>query len=126
MSSSSSSCPSTRASTGAPGSCASRPTASTRCASRSSATRRAPRSPRWPARLTLPLQHDDRDLALGLALVLVIGRPLGRHRLPHLGLLVRRGLAGAGLEALVLDLHLDLGVGLEVQIPGGRLVGSAL
>src|SRR4051794_24412163 len=135
---SSSSYPSTRASTAAPASCGSRATASTRCASRSSATTPAPSSRRLPeARgcptghrtrrngplggapvLTRALQDDDRDLALGLALVVVVGRPLRDHRLPHLGLLVGRGLAGARLEAIVPDLHLDFGVGLEVHVPG--------
>ena len=34
-------------------------------------------------------EDDDRDLPIGLLLVLVVVRPLGRHRLPQLRLLVR-------------------------------------
>src|SRR4051794_9130268 len=72
------------------------------------------------------LEDHDRDAALGLALVVVVGRPGGGHGAPHLRLLgLGRG-PRAGREALVEDLDLDVGIGLEVDVPRGRLVRTAL
>src|SRR5262249_41269473 len=65
------------------------------------------------------LEDDDRDLPVGLLLVLVVVGPLGRHRLPELGLLLRRGVAGRDLEPMSLALELSLGIRLQVQVPGG-------
>src|SRR5689334_5036124 len=71
-------------------------------------------------------EHHDRDLAVGLLLVLVVVLPLADHDLPELGLLVGSGVAGADLEALGFDLDLGGRVGLQVEVPGRRLGGPAL
>ena len=71
------------------------------------------------------LEDDDRDLALGLLLVFVVGGPLGGHRRPDLRLLLGARRAGAGLEDVAFDLDLDLGVLGEVQVPGGVRVVAA-
>src|SRR3954447_5129867 len=72
------------------------------------------------------LQHDHRDLPVGLLLVGVVRRPVPDHRLPQLGLLVGVRGARAGGEPVAPDLHLDLGVRVEVEVPGGRSGGAAL
>src|SRR5262249_30230608 len=72
------------------------------------------------------LEYDDRDLAVGAALVGVIVGPLADHRLPDARLLIRRRGAGVGFEDIAPDLDLDLRFLLEVEIPRGRLVGTAL
>ena len=61
-----------------------------------------------------------------LRLVVVVGRPLGGHRLPHSGFSSGRRRARGGREAVADDLHLDVGVRLEVQVPGRRLGVAAL
>src|SRR5437868_10735767 len=71
-------------------------------------------------------EHDDGDVPGRLALVVVVGGPGGGHDRPQLALLLRRRGARAGGEAVALDLDLDLRIGLEVEIPGRRLVGAAL
>src|SRR6185437_15824690 len=66
----------------------------------------------------------DRDLARGLTLVVVVvGEDLG-HRPPQPRLLVRVGGMRAGVEAVALHLHVDLGIGEQVEIPG-RVLGRA-
>src|SRR3954468_21848657 len=73
-----------------------------------------------------PLQHDDRDLAVGFALIVVVGGPRGGHGAPQLRLRVRgRGARPRG-EHLVANLHLDIRILLEVHVPGGRHGGAAL
>src|SRR3954451_2594757 len=72
------------------------------------------------------LEHDHRDLPVGLLLVLVVGGPVPDHRLPQVGLLVGRRGPGPRREPVALDLHLDLGIRLEVEVPGGRGGGAAL
>src|SRR4051794_18393439 len=72
------------------------------------------------------LQHDDRDLPIRLALVVLVVRPLADHLLPQRRLLVGRRDAGARREHVVEHLHLDVRVRLEVDVPGRGLVGPAL
>src|SRR3954452_24072390 len=72
------------------------------------------------------LEDDHGDLPVGLLLILVVRRPVADHRLPQAGLLVGRRGPRLRRELVALDLHLDLGVGLEVEVPGGRLGGAAL
>ena len=66
------------------------------------------------------LQHDDRDLALGLGLVLVVGRPLVGHRLPQLGLLLGRRRPRPRREAIAAHLHGHLRVRDQVLVPRRR------
>src|SRR5262249_41712655 len=74
--------------------------------------------------LTAPsdaLDDDERDLARGARLVLVVGWPdLGHDRPERRLLRLRRG-AGTRLEAVRHHLHLDLGFGRQVLVPGGML-----
>src|SRR4249919_196638 len=72
------------------------------------------------------LEDDDRDLALGALLIVVVRGPLSGHRPPELWLLLWGGVTGVGREALVLDLHLDARVSLQVLVPGRRRVRAAL
>src|SRR5215208_1889878 len=72
------------------------------------------------------LEHHDGDLAVRARLVAVVVGPLGDHALPQLELLVRTRRAGVRLEAVIEHLDLDLGLGLEVDVPARRLVGPAL
>src|SRR5829696_8826043 len=72
------------------------------------------------------LEHHDRDLALRALLIGVVVGPLGDHLLPELLLLLRRRRAGVGGEAVVEHLDLHLWLGLEVDVPPGRVVGASL
>src|SRR3954463_4579589 len=73
-----------------------------------------------------PLQHDDRDLALGPLRVVVVGLPDRVREPPQpLALLARRE-ARSGPERLVLDLQLDLRRLLDVLVPAGVLGRAAL
>src|SRR5690242_5915669 len=88
------------------------------CARASSSFCGRSRLPTWSARnggvsrsataLGRALEDDDRDLPVGLLLVLVVVGPGRGHLRPQLGALVRRGGAGAGGEAVALHLHADL------------------
>src|ERR1043166_4116712 len=72
------------------------------------------------------VEHDDRDLALGLLLVVGIGRPEFERLLPELRALGTGRGAGPRLHLLGADLHFDLGVGEEVAVPAGMLGRAAL
>src|SRR5271166_424909 len=71
-------------------------------------------------------EHHNRDLAAGLLLVVVVGRPDRRHLPPHLRLFFRRGNPGPCRELVAHDLDADIGVRDQVEIPGRRLVRPAL
>src|SRR5438067_36192 len=77
------------------------------------------------ARASHALEHDHRDLAVGLRLVLVIVRPDLVHQPPQSVALAFGG-ARAGVELVALDLHLDLGVLRQVAIPAGIVRRAAL
>src|SRR5439155_22780984 len=71
------------------------------------------------------IQHDHRDLALGLLLVIGVGRPELERLFPQLcPLLARRG-PGPRLHLRRPDLHVDLRVGEEVAVPAGMLRRAA-
>src|SRR5438067_7433294 len=72
------------------------------------------------------LEHDDRDLALGLVHVVVVRRPDLGHRRPETVALVAAGCARPCGELLVLDLQLHLGMLDEVPVPPGVLRRAAL
>src|SRR5438552_4019576 len=72
------------------------------------------------------LQHYNRNLALGLLLVLVVVRPDRGHQPPECGLLFGGGSPRPRPELVAAYLHLDLRVHDEVQIPLGVLVRAAL
>src|SRR5215469_11389809 len=63
------------------------------------------------------VEHDHRDLALGLLLVIGVRRPELQCLLPQPGALLAGGSPGPCLELLCADLHVDLGVGEKVAIP---------
>src|SRR5580700_8073256 len=72
------------------------------------------------------IQHDDRDLALGLLLVIGVGRPELERLLPQpRPLRAGRG-PGPRLHLGGPDLHIDLRVGDEVAVPAGMLRRAAL
>src|SRR5579884_2128396 len=71
-------------------------------------------------------EHHHRNVAVCLALVLVVVGPLGGHDAPQLGLLIGRGGASLGAKPLALHLHGDIRLGDEVEIPGRRLGMAAL
>src|SRR5690349_8386064 len=72
------------------------------------------------------VEHDARDLALGLVLVVGIWRPEFERLLPEFGALRAGGGAGPRLHLFGADLHFDLGVGEEVAVPAGMLRRAAL
>src|SRR6185437_15352204 len=74
------------------------------------------------SRLERRFEDHDRDVAVGLLLVLVVGRPFLGHDRPEPWLLVGCRGTGVGLELLALHLHLHLRIGLEVEVPG-RMLG---
>src|SRR5262245_19227359 len=74
-------------------------------------------APRWVCLRALDDHH--RDLPRRARLVFVVGGEDRSHRLPQRRLLGRRGCAGAGLEALRHDLHLNLGLRDEILVPVG-------
>ena len=93
--------------------------------SRLAAPGQGERSPRLAA-LDLPrarrsaaAEHDDRDLPVGLGLVVVVGGPHLGHKRPQA--LALGALGGVGAHGYDLAEHLDLGVGLgkQVLIPAG-------
>src|SRR5215470_1388885 len=75
----------------------------------------------WLTAASGALDDDDRDLARGARLVLVVGRPDLGHDRPERRPLRLRGGAGARLEAVRHHLHLDLGLGHQVLVPGRML-----
>src|SRR5262245_50652747 len=78
-----------------------------------------------PALRSDALQYDHGDLAPGPLLVLVVVGPAGEHGAPELGLLLRRRRPGPSLEPIALDLDLDSGRRLQVEIPRRVPVGAA-
>src|SRR5207302_8700600 len=67
------------------------------------------------------VEHDHRDLALGLALVIGIGRPELQCFFPQPRTLLARSGPGARLHLRGADLHVDLRVGEDVAVPAGML-----
>src|SRR5215210_4954669 len=118
---------------GRPGWCSSRSRPAglaTGCAGRSRAAGLCSRScgterPQANERSVYRVEDDDRDLALGLLLVVGIGRPEFQRLLPEPGAFLAGCGAGAGLELLGADLHFDLGIGEEVAIPARVLRRAA-
>src|SRR5438067_8217676 len=87
-----------------------------------------PTSSRLPAlspRLAHGVEHDYRDLAFGLLLVVGIGRPELQRLLPEAAALRAGRGAGSRLHLLGPDLHLDLRVGEKVSVPAGMLRRAA-
>src|SRR6266540_1771908 len=72
------------------------------------------------------LEHDHGDLPVRLALVVVVGGPDLGHEVPQLFPLRPLGRAGPGPEPVVLDLHLDLGIVAQVQVPVGMALRASL
>src|SRR5256885_181816 len=72
------------------------------------------------------VEHDDRDLALGLGLVIGVRRPEFERLLPQFCALRAGGGAGPRPHLRGADLHLDLGVGEEVAVPARMLRRAAL
>src|SRR4029079_7933448 len=72
------------------------------------------------------LEDDDRDLPVGLALVLLVVRPDAVHQRPEPLWRVARRAARAGRDPLTLDLHPDLRRLPEVPVPARVLGGAAL
>src|SRR4051794_6435788 len=83
------------------------------------AERGADHSKKFTARRSQPLEHHHGDFAVGLLRVLVVVRPDRGELLPQLGALLTGGGAGTRLELVGLDLHADLGVLDEVEVPAG-------
>src|SRR3954463_2097735 len=100
------------------------------CWSSSARTSRRPMKPGKPVTRAVAtsdaLEDHERDLAVGLLLVLVVVRPdLGQGRPQTLALLAL-GVAMARAEAVALDLDADPVLRLHVEVPGGMLGGAAL
>src|SRR4051812_44792783 len=85
---------------------------------------RRPGDPRAP--LGRALEDHDRDLPVGLLLVVVVVGPVLGHLLPQCRPLLGRGVARPGGELVVLDLHLHLGVVAQVEVPARMRRGAAL
>src|SRR5205085_10706976 len=82
-------------------------------------------SPTYRFELADGIEHDYRDLALGLLLVIGVGRPELERFFPQpRPLRAGRG-AGPRLDLRGPDLHLDFGVGEEVAVPAGMLRRAA-
>src|SRR5215470_4194338 len=80
----------------------------------------------WPSciarRLSVNgIQDDDGDLALGIALVIGVGRPELQRLFPQLRTLLARGGSRPRLHFRGSDLQLDLRFCNEVLIPAGVL-----
>src|SRR5437879_1289105 len=71
------------------------------------------------------IEHDDGNLALGLLLVIGVGRPEFERLLPQTRPLLAGGGAGPRLHLGGPDLHLDLRVGEQVAVPAGMLRRAA-
>ena len=71
------------------------------------------------------VEHDDRDLALGLLLVIGVGRPELERLFPQPRALLAGGGPGPRLHLRGADLHLDLRVGEDVAVPAGVLRRAA-
>ena len=71
------------------------------------------------------VEHDDRDLALGLLLVLGIRRPELQRLLPQPRALRAGGGPGPRLHLRRPDLDFDVRVGKDVAIPAGVLRRAA-
>src|SRR5262245_2839499 len=82
--------------------------------------RTSPQNP--PAFISGALSNDDRNLAVGLRLVLVVIRPDFGHARPERVVLLRRRGARPGPEAIAKHLDQHLGVVLEIEIPFGVLI----
>jgi len=67
------------------------------------------------------VEHDDGDLALGLALVIGVGRPELQRLFPEPRALLAGGGPGVRLHLRGPDLHVDLRVGEDVAVPAGVL-----
>ena len=67
------------------------------------------------------VEHDEGDLALGLALVIGVGRPELQCLFPQPGAFLARGGPGPRLHLRGPDLHVDVGVGENVAVPAGVL-----
>src|SRR6266436_9130133 len=72
------------------------------------------------------VQHDYRDLALGLVLVIGVRRPELERLFPQPRALVTGGGPGPRLHFRAPDLHLDLRVGEDVAVPARMLRRAAL
>src|SRR6266545_97500 len=72
------------------------------------------------------LGHHHRDPPVRLALVVVIGGPDLGHQLPQPFPLRPLGRAGPGPEPDVLDLHLDLRIVAQVEVPVGMAPRASL
>src|ERR1700730_17147471 len=71
------------------------------------------------------VQHDHRDLALGLLLVIGVGRPELQRLFPQPRALLARGGPGPRFDLCGPGLHVDLRVGEDVAVPAGVLRGAA-
>src|SRR5438876_9262455 len=71
------------------------------------------------------VQHDYRDLALGLALVIGVGWPELERLFPQPCPLLTGGGPGPCLHLRGPDLHFDLRVGEDVAVPAGMLRRAA-
>src|SRR6266496_3192513 len=82
--------------------------------------------PVFSAALTDGIQHDDRNLALGLLLIVGVGRPELQRRLPQPGALLAGGGPGPRLHLRRPDLHFDIRIGEDVAVPARVLWRAAL
>src|SRR2546421_10055229 len=80
-------------------------------------------APAWPAGASGAhrIEDDERDLAIGARLVLVVVRPHRSGPGPPFGLLGRRRRVGGVVLELGAVLKADSRVGNEVQVPDGML-----
>src|SRR6516162_10734760 len=71
------------------------------------------------------VQHDYRDLTLGLALIIGVGRPELQCLFPQPRALLALGGPGPRLRLHGPDLYLDVRVGEDVAVPAGVLRRAA-
>src|SRR5450755_4539339 len=84
-------------------------------AGRTAPCRRCGRRP--PRTLLDWIQHDHRYLALGLELIVGVGRPKFQRLLPKSEPFLARRCSGPRFHLLGPDLHVDVGVRQNVAIP---------
>jgi len=72
------------------------------------------------------IQHDHRNLALGLELIVGIGRPKFERLFPKSEAFLARRCPGPRVHLLGPDLHFDVGVRKNVAIPPRVLGGASL
>lgn len=68
------------------------------------------------------MEQDEGNLARHTSLIASIDGVLGDDMRPEAGALLRCGCGDSGVKDIAFELDSDAGKGLDVQVPGGRMV----